>query len=159
MADKNAMKNKSAMRNKSKVKNKDIAKNKAAGKKKYAVDKTMKQEAEKRTAGKMGKKKYAVDKTVKQEAEKRTIGKMEKKYAVTKAFKEKTDHGKSSKCTKSTVTTTCVNSNWKITNKSSKKVDSTATASATATKYTNKVAVQTIKRSVSLSCSKSGKLS
>ena len=59
MADKNAMKNKSAMRNKSKVKNKDIAKNKAAGKKKYAVDKTMKQEAEKRTAGKMGKKKYA----------------------------------------------------------------------------------------------------
>lgn len=97
MADKNAMKNKSAMRNKSKVKNKDIAKNKAAGKKKYAVDKTMKQEAEKRTAGKMGKKKYAVDKTVKQEAEKRTIGKMEKKYAVTKAFKEKTDHGKSVK--------------------------------------------------------------
>ena len=58
MADKNAMKNKSAMRNKGKVKNKDIAKNKAAGKKKYAVDKTMKQEAEKRTAGKMGKKKY-----------------------------------------------------------------------------------------------------
>ena len=97
MADKNAMKNKSAMRNKSKVKNKDIAKNKAAGKKKYAVDKTTKQEAEKRTAGKMGKKKYAVDKTVKQEAEKRTIGKMEKKYAVTKAFKEKTDHGKSVK--------------------------------------------------------------
>ena len=70
-----------------------------------------------------------------------------------------TYNGKSSKCTKSTVTTTCVNSNWKITNKSSKKVDSTATASATATKYTNKVAVQTIKRSVSLSCSKSGKLS
>ena len=97
MADKNAMKNKSAMRNKSKVKNKDIAKNKAAGKKKYAVDKTMKQEAEKRTAGKMGKKKYAVDKTVKQEAEKRTIGKMEKKYAVTKAFTEKTDHGQSVK--------------------------------------------------------------
>ena len=57
----------------------------------------MKQEAEKRTAGKMGKKKYAVDKTVKQEAEKRTIGKMEKKYAVTKAFTEKTDHGKSVK--------------------------------------------------------------
>ena len=56
MADKNAMKNKSAMRNKGKVKNKDIAKNKAAGKKKYAVDKIMKQEAEKRTAGKMGKK-------------------------------------------------------------------------------------------------------
>ena len=70
-----------------------------------------------------------------------------------------TYNGKSSKCTKSTVTTTCVNSNWKITNKSSKKVDSTATASATATKYTNKVAVQTIKRAVSLSCSKSGKLS
>ena len=45
----------------------------------------------------MGKKKYAVDKTVKQEAEKRTIGKMEKKYAVTKAFTEKTDHGKSVK--------------------------------------------------------------
>ena len=97
MADKNAMKNKSAMRNKSKVKNKDIAKNKAAGKKKYAVDKTMKKEAEKRTAGKMGKKKYAVDKTAKQDAEKRTIGKMEKKYVVTKAFTEKTDHGKSVK--------------------------------------------------------------
>ena len=45
----------------------------------------------------MGKKKYAVDKTVKQEAEKRTIGKMEKKYAVTKAFTENTDHGKSVK--------------------------------------------------------------
>ena len=75
MADKNAMKNKSAMRNKSKVKNKDIAKNKAAGKKKYAVDKTMKQEAEKRTAGKMGKKKYAVDKTVKQELLKAAISK------------------------------------------------------------------------------------
>ena len=74
MADKNAMKNKSAMRNKGKVKNKDIAKNK-----------------------KMGKKKYAVDKTAKQDAEKRTIGKMEKKYAVTKAFTEKTDHGKSVK--------------------------------------------------------------
>ena len=97
MADKNAMKNKSAMRNKGKVKNKDIAKNKAAGKKKYAVDKIMKQEAEKRTAGKMGKKKYAVDKTAKQDAEKRTIGKMEKKYVVTKAFTEKTDHGKSVK--------------------------------------------------------------
>mgnify|MGYP007067002667 CR=1 FL=1 len=48
-----------------------------------------------------------------------------------------TYNGKSSKCTKSTVTTTSV----------------------TATKYTNKVAVQTIKRSVSLSCSKSGILS
>lgn len=34
---------------------------------------------------------------MKQEAEKRTIGKMEKKYAVTKAFTEKTDHGKSVK--------------------------------------------------------------
>lgn len=33
-----------------------------------------------------------------------------------------TYNGKSSKCTKSTVTTTCVNSNWKITNKSSKKL-------------------------------------
>ena len=90
MADKNAMKNKSAMRNKSKVKNKDIAKNKAAGKKKYAVDKTMKQEAEKRTAGKMGKKKYAVDKTVKQEAEKRTIGKREK--SIRKKHVGKNDH-------------------------------------------------------------------
>ena len=45
----------------------------------------------------MGKKKYAVDKTAKQDAEKRTIGKMEKKYVVTKAFTEKTDHGKSVK--------------------------------------------------------------
>ena len=114
MADKNAMKNKSAMRNKGKVKNKDIAKNKAAGKKKYAVDKIMKQEAEKRTAGKMGKKKTdltqgnitlqllqfglpIVVSMILQDAEKRTIGKMEKKYVVTKAFTEKTDHGKSVK--------------------------------------------------------------
>ncbi len=70
-----------------------------------------------------------------------------------------TYNGMSSKCIKSTVSVHCQNSNWKVKRKSARKHGSTATASATAAKYTNKVAVQTIKRSVSLSCSKSGKLS
>lgn len=70
-----------------------------------------------------------------------------------------TYNGISSKCTKSTVSTTCPNSNWKITSKSSKKSGATATATATATKYINGVSINKITRSVSLTCSKSGKLS
>lgn len=67
--------------------------------------------------------------------------------------------GVSSKCTKSTVTTTCPSSSWKITNSSATRSGNTATSKATAKKYVDGTAVDTITRSISLSCSKNGTLS
>lgn len=68
-------------------------------------------------------------------------------------------NGSSSKCTSSTVSTTCPSKLWKLSNKSSSKSGATATASVIAKRYTNVPAIKTIKRSVSLTCSKTGKLS
>lgn len=68
-------------------------------------------------------------------------------------------NGTSSKCTSSTVSTTCPSSIWKLTNKSASKSGATATASAIAKRYTNNIITKTINRSVSLTCSKTGKLS
>ena len=63
-------------------------------------------------------------------------------------------NGSSSKCTSSTISTTCPSKLWKLSNKSG----ATATASVVAKRYTNVPTTKTIKRSVSLTCSKTGKL-
>lgn len=67
-------------------------------------------------------------------------------------------NGSSSKCTSSTISTTCPSKLWKLSNKSSSKSGATATASVVAKRYTNVPTTKTIKRSVSLTCSKTGKL-
>lgn len=67
--------------------------------------------------------------------------------------------GSSSSCTSASVSTKIVNSNWKITAKSSNRSGNTGTAKATAKLYNNNTVTQTITKSVSLSCSKSGVLS
>lgn len=68
-------------------------------------------------------------------------------------------NGSSSKCTSSAISTTCPSKLWKLSNKSSSKSGATATASVVAKRYTNGTITKTIKRSVSLTCSKTGKLS
>lgn len=67
-------------------------------------------------------------------------------------------NGSSSKCTSSTISTTCPSKIWKLSNKSSSKSGATATVSVVAKRYTNDSITKTIKRSVSLTCSKTGKL-
>ena len=67
-------------------------------------------------------------------------------------------NGTSSKCTSSTISTSCPSSSWKLSNKSASKSGATATASAVARKYKNGSVAQTLKPSVSLTCSKTGKL-
>ena len=54
---------------------------------------------------------------------------------------------------------TCPSKLWKLSSKSSGKSGATATASVVAKRYTNGSITKTIKRSVSLTCSKTGKLS
>lgn len=56
-------------------------------------------------------------------------------------------------------TTTCPNSNWKLSNKAASKSGATAKASVTAKRYIGNSLVQTLDRTVTLTCSKSGKLS
>lgn len=68
-------------------------------------------------------------------------------------------NGTSSKCTSSSITTTCPDTNWKLSNKSANKSDATAIATATAKRYVGSTCVQTITRSVRLTCSKTGTLS
>lgn len=68
-------------------------------------------------------------------------------------------NGAMASCTASTVLTTCPSSNWKIISRYANKSGNTAIASASASRYTNGVAVQTLTREVRLSCSASGSLS
>lgn len=67
--------------------------------------------------------------------------------------------GNSASCTASTVSAYSNDSNWKITNSSSWKSGNTAYASANGTRYFIGITMETISRTVSLSCSPSGVLS
>lgn len=67
--------------------------------------------------------------------------------------------GSSATCTKSTVSTTSYNSNWKISSSSASKSGATATATATAKKYLDGTYIKSITETVTLTCSKSGTLS
>ena len=62
-------------------------------------------------------------------------------------------------CTKSEVEAKSLNSNWKITNSSASKSGNTASATATAKKYTAGVAVDTKTKTVMLKCSSTGEFS
>ena len=65
----------------------------------------------------------------------------------------------SSKCTSASVTAASNDSNWKISDKSASKSKNAATAEATAKRYVLNITVQTITKSVTLTCSSTGKLS
>ena len=66
--------------------------------------------------------------------------------------------GSSSKCTKSEISTTCPASNWKLSEKKAYTSGSSAKATASFKQYKKDVYLQTITRTVTLSCNKSGKL-
>lgn len=68
-------------------------------------------------------------------------------------------NGSSSTCTKATVSAKSFVSNWKISNQSSSKSGNKATGTATAKAYYNGTLINTVKKSVILTCSSSGKLS
>lgn len=67
--------------------------------------------------------------------------------------------GSSATCTSSSVSTTCPSSAWKITNKSASKSENTATAKVTAKQYLAGISIQTVNKTVTLSCDDNGKLS
>lgn len=67
--------------------------------------------------------------------------------------------GSSSACTSSTVTAAAQSSYWKISSKSASRSGNTAMASATAKCYSGSIALQTITRTVNLTCSANGSLS
>ena len=68
-------------------------------------------------------------------------------------------NGSSSKCTNSSVTTTSPGKTWYISSSSASKSKNSATAKATAQRKVSGTVLQTVTRSVTLTCSKSGKLS
>ena len=70
-----------------------------------------------------------------------------------------TYNGSSSKCTNSEVTANSKHASWKIRSKSASKSGSSAAAKATAERFANSVTLQTVTKSVTLTCDKSGKLS
>jgi hypothetical protein len=65
----------------------------------------------------------------------------------------------SSKCTNADCTAEAKDKTWKVSNRSSSKSGNTASASAKGTHYLNGVPVETIKRTVTLKCSPTGKFS
>lgn len=67
--------------------------------------------------------------------------------------------GSSSKCTASTVSTTCPGSTWKIISRNASKSGNKATANATAGQYIAGQLSYKVSTSVTLTCSASGKLS
>ena len=67
--------------------------------------------------------------------------------------------GSSSKCTNSTVSASSKDSRWKITSKSSSKSGSTAKATASAKYYFNGDVIETLTKTVTLTCSPKGVLS
>jgi hypothetical protein len=70
-----------------------------------------------------------------------------------------TYNGSTSTCTKSTVSTSAPASNWKISSNDSGKTGNQAWATATAKRYNGSTVVQTVSRTVTLTCSKTGVLS
>lgn len=70
-----------------------------------------------------------------------------------------TFNGSSAKCTSSKVTATAPAKSWYISSSSAAKSKNSATAKATAKKKIGTATTETITRSVTLTCSKSGKLS
>lgn len=64
-----------------------------------------------------------------------------------------------SKCTSSSVSAGSYASNWKITSKSASKTENVATAKATAKKYYDGSVVETLTKTVKLTCSPTGKFS
>ena len=70
-----------------------------------------------------------------------------------------TYNGSTSKCIRSTVSTTCPDRNWKIIKSFANKTDSTASATVSTAQYLNGIHMRTINRTIKLTCSKTGKLS
>ena len=66
--------------------------------------------------------------------------------------------GSTSICTKATVSTTCPSFNWKIASKSASKSGASASAVATAKKYSGDKVIETKKLSVTLICGSDGTL-
>lgn len=65
----------------------------------------------------------------------------------------------SAKCNSSTVSATSYNKNWKVTNKSASKSNVSASASATGNLYQDSIIVQSIVKTVTLTCDKNGNFS
>ena len=82
-------------------------------------------------------------------------GKVMWSVAVTGTF---TYTSTSAKCTKSSVSTTCPGSTWKISSKSASKSNNIATAKATAKQYQSGVCIFTKTVTVSLGCGANGVL-
>lgn len=70
-----------------------------------------------------------------------------------------TYNGNNAKCTHSSISSKCTDSNWKLSNKSASKSGATATASAIAKKYTDGTYIKSVPITVTLTCSKTGKFS
>lgn len=68
-------------------------------------------------------------------------------------------NGSSATCTSVSVTAASNNNDWKISNRSCTKKANQATASATGKRYSNGTVTNSITKSVTLSCSKTGTLS
>lgn len=68
-------------------------------------------------------------------------------------------NGSSSKCTSSSVSTTSPGKTWYISKSSASRNKNSAAAKATAQRKVSGIVLQTVTRSVTLTCSKSGKLS
>lgn len=67
--------------------------------------------------------------------------------------------GGTSTCTKATVNAASQNSAWRISNKSSKAYNNKAQATATGKRYNSGIAVNTMTKTVTLTCSSTGKFS
>lgn len=70
-----------------------------------------------------------------------------------------TYNGTSSRCTNSSITAASNNKLWKVTNKSASKSGNKASATATGTHYQNGIAIQKLVKTVTLTCSPSGRFS
>ena len=67
--------------------------------------------------------------------------------------------GSSATCTDSDVTYTVSNSKWKITSATASKSGNTATADVTAKRYTLGIPVETLNRTITMTCSANGTIS
>ena len=67
--------------------------------------------------------------------------------------------GSSATCTESDVTYTISNSKWKITSATASKSGNTATADVTAKRYTLGIPVETLNRTITMTCSANGTIS
>lgn len=69
-----------------------------------------------------------------------------------------TYNGSTATCTQSSVITTCPSNMWKVSNTSASRKGNTGTAYATGKRYTNGFVVESVNRSVTLTCSGNGTL-